>query len=399
MTAPTQIPGDPDSVDELARTLAEFARGMGEGAAKLGSIKAGEWHGKGGNAFRGIVGDQPAKFNTASDAFGQAQNALGTYADVLRTAQRDAGLAANQIGHADRATATWQEQTRSYNAAKNSAPHHKVAGPTPEPNDPGADDRVAAAKLLSDAQHRVEAAALRLIATLSAAEDGAPKIPSFMHRAVSGLTGMFTHNFGNTLIHVGEGMYDGVVDMGKGLWALTGAAVTDPSKFGRSWTGLLAIVGMPQARRSFARSFVDWNEWSTDPGRAFGHTTMNIASLFVGTEGILGKAGEGANAAKTTSSIGRTMSLDDLVRDVNPKYGSGPRYGHNCTHCVQATALRLRGVRTEARPLPKDLPEDEGRPLDVVEQPWATWFYRQSRAEIERSLLARGHGADGVVYV
>jgi len=162
---------------------------------------------------------------------------------------------------------------------------------------------------------------------------------------------------------------------------------------------MLEIVGMPQARRSFARSFVDWNEWSTDPGRAFGHTTMNIASLFVGTEGILGKAGEVANAAKTTSSIGRTMSLDDLVRDVNPKYGSGPRYGHNCTHCVQATALRLRGVRTEARPLPKDLPEDEGRPLDVVEQPWATWFYRQSRAEIERSLLARGHGADGVVYV
>jgi len=59
MTAP-HIPGDPDSVDALARTLADFARGMGEGAGKLGSIKSGEWHGKGGNAFRAIIGDQPA---------------------------------------------------------------------------------------------------------------------------------------------------------------------------------------------------------------------------------------------------------------------------------------------------------------------------------------------------
>ena len=282
------VPGDPDALDELARTLGVFARGMGTGADRLGAIRSGDWLGHGGNAFRGLIGEQPAKFGAASDSFGTAKAAVTHYADVLREAQHAAGQAVGRYGSGDEATSAWR--------ARSSGTAHPG-------DDPGADDRTAAGRLLSDARDRVATEALRLSATLSAAEHGAPKRPSFLHRAASGLTGVFTHHFGGTLIHLGEGMADGVRDMGAGLWALTGAVVTNPAKFARSWQGLLYAVGMPQQRRAFAQSFVDWTEWSKDPARAFGTTAINVASIFVGGSGLAAKAGDAARIATEMPAV------------------------------------------------------------------------------------------------
>jgi hypothetical protein len=282
------VPGDPDALDELARTLGVFAHGMGAGADRLGAIRAGDWTGHGGNAFRGLIGEQPVKFGTASDSFGAAKAAVTEYAEVLREAQHTAGQAVSRFGSGEQATGTWRSRS---------------SGAAHPGDDPGAADRAAAARLLSDARGRVATEALRLSTTLSGAEHGAPKKPSFWHRAVSGLTGVFTHRFGGTLIHLGEGIGDGVSGMAQGMWALTGAVVTDPAKFARSWQGLLYAVGMPPQRRAFALSFVDWGQWSNDPARALGHTAVNVASIFVGGSGLAAKAGDAARIATETPAV------------------------------------------------------------------------------------------------
>ena len=288
------VPGDPDALDELARALGIFARGMGEGADRLGAIGSGDWIGHGGNAFRGLIGEQPAKFGTASDSFGQAKAAVTQYAEVLRDAQHAAGQAVARYGVGEQVTSSWQ--SRSSDSAGSAGDAHPGA-------DPGADDRAAAGRSLADARERVATEALRLSAVLSGAEHGAPKKPGFMHRAIHALTHFDRAAFGGALIRAGEGMVDGVRDMGKGLWALTGAVVTDPGKFARSWAGLVDSLSTPQKRATFAESFVDWGEWSKDPARAFGHTAINVASMFVGGSGLAARAGEAARIATEVPAL------------------------------------------------------------------------------------------------
>jgi hypothetical protein len=273
---PTQlVPGDPDELEDLARTLGRFAHGMGDGADRLGRIKAGSWKGHGGNAFRGILDKQPAKFGTASDAFGQAQLAISRYAGELRDAQRSAVLAVGQYGAAERATAGWNRKG----------------------SDPGEADRDGAHRMLNGARDRVEVAALRAARTLDAAAHGAPKKPGIWHRLAGGIESLVGRRAGHELIDIGKGMADGIKDMATGLWTLTGAVLTNPSKFARAWSSLGMTMATTQGRQEFARSFVDWDEWSKDPGRAFGNSAVNIASIFAGGEGLAGKLGDAAKFA------------------------------------------------------------------------------------------------------
>lgn len=269
------IPGDPDALDELAGTLGRFARGMGDGADRLGRIKTGSWTGYGGNAFRGIIDEQPAKFSTASDAFGRAQLAISRYAGVLRDAQRSAVLAVGQYGIGEQASVAWDRKG----------------------SDPGAADRDAARRKLNDARGQVELAALRAARTLDGAKHGAPKKPSFWHRVAGGIESLVDGRDGRQLIEIGLGMADGIKDMATGLWTLTGTVITDPHKFARAWAGLALTMTTLQGRQQFAKSFVDFDEWSTDPARAFGNSAVSIASMFVGGEGVAAKLGDAAKFA------------------------------------------------------------------------------------------------------
>jgi hypothetical protein len=79
--------------------------------------------------------------------------------------------------------------------------------------------------------------------------------------------------------------------------------VTDPSKFARAWSSLGMTMSTMQGRQEFARSFVDWDEWSEDPGRAFGHSAVNIASIFAGGEGLAAKLGDISKGAELTRII------------------------------------------------------------------------------------------------
>lgn len=275
------IPGDPDALDELAGTLGRFARGLGDGADRLRRIKAGSWKGHGGNAFRGIIDEQPAKFGTASDAFGQAELAISRYAGVLRDAQRSAVLAVGQYGAGEQASTAWDRKGK----------------------DPGAADRAAAHRTLHDARGRVELAALRAGKALQAATHDAPKKPSILHCVASGIESLIDGRDGRQLIEIGKGMAEGAKDMATGLWTLTGAVLTDRSKFARAWTGLGKTMITEQGRQEFARSFVDWEEWSKDPARAFGHSAVSVASMFVGGEGVAAKLGDVSKAAELAKIV------------------------------------------------------------------------------------------------
>lgn len=96
---------------------------------------------------------------------------------------------------------------------------------------------------------------------------------------------------GRQLIEIGEGMAAGIKDMATGLWTLTGTVLTDPHKFARAWTGLALTMYTLQGRLRFAKSFVDFDEWSTNPARALGRATVSIAGPFVGGEGVAAKLG------------------------------------------------------------------------------------------------------------
>lgn len=312
----TLIPGDPEALEELGHTLGLLARGMGEGQARLAAIHSGSWQGHGGNAFRGAINIQPGRFGTASDAFGQARGAIVRHAEVLRQAQSDAAAAQGRYGRGEQATSSWHGT--------------ELAGRKPDGPDPGDADRAAATRLLADARGRVDASARHTACVLAAAENGAPKKPGRLHRAISGMTHLVTGGaaLGRTLIDVGTGIADGVVDVAKGTWALTGALCTDPAAFARSWEGLLAVGGLPRQRQAFARSFVDWDEWASDPARAFGHTGVNVGGILLGTAGIFARAGSAAEAVVPPAAdlspemvaVTRATQADPAVIDGSPAW-------------------------------------------------------------------------------
>jgi hypothetical protein len=297
------VPGDPDQLEVLAAGLGAFALGMTEAAGNLRAVGSGGWIGAAGDAFRAVAHQQPGRYEDAGEAFGQAKLAVLRYADVLREAQTTAASAVMRYQDAEQLSAAWHGRMSAYRAAETAAERASSASHTritvdvarPPPDDPGDTDRAGAARLLADAHASVEMAARLTRAALADAERHAPTKPSIWHR--------FTHGIGDALhgaAHVAEGVGDGLLDMGKGLWSLTGAAVTDPHQFVASWQGMSTLTdvahpyAMQQAWVGFGRSFVDADEWSNEPAKAFGHTLANVGALAAGGEGLAARGGEAA---------------------------------------------------------------------------------------------------------
>ncbi len=219
----------------------------------------------------------------------------------------------------------WHGRVTAYQAAEtaseraSSASHTRIAVDVarPPPDDPGDADRGGAARLLADAHASVDIAARLTQAALADAERHAPTRPSIWHR--------FTHGIGDALhgaAHVAEGVGDGLLDMGKGLWSLTGAAVTDPHQFAGSWQGMSTLTdvahpyAMQQAWVGFGRSFVDADEWSKEPGRAFGHTLANVGALAAGGEGVAARGGEAAEAGAIDTAAMRPGTVASRAESV-----------------------------------------------------------------------------------
>ncbi|MBP2330427.1 uncharacterized protein YukE [Kibdelosporangium banguiense] len=90
-TARDLVPGDPgeiwllaDSYNRMAHTCEEIGRGFR-------TIDDGGWSGRAAEAFHAQFEQQPKRFLTMADSYGQAAVALDTYASALAWAQRQAG--------------------------------------------------------------------------------------------------------------------------------------------------------------------------------------------------------------------------------------------------------------------------------------------------------------------
>ncbi len=299
------VPGDPDQLDALAAALGALALGMAEAAGGLRAVGSGDWVGVAGDSFRTTAGEQPGRFDDAGSAFGQAKMAVLLYATTLREAQTAAARAVVRYQDAEQTSATWQNRVGAYRAAEASSERASSASHTtigvdvvrPPATDPGEADRFAAARILTEARTSVDLAARRTQAILADAERHAPTKPGAWQRFTHGIGGIF-----DGATHVAEGAVDGVIDMGKGFWSLTGAAASDPHQFMGSWRAMSTLVdvahpyAMQQAWVGYGRAFVDADEWSTEPGRAFGHTLANVGALAAGGEGAAADAGEAGAA-------------------------------------------------------------------------------------------------------
>ena len=92
-------------------------------------------------------------------------------------------------------------------------------------------------------------------------------------------------------------------------------------------------------------------------------------------------------------------SIQQDLAAVNPKYGTGKGYNHNCGNCVAAYELRRRGIDVEARPREW-----------MQQEEWADLFEGFSRQtltsrttamtveEIEQKILSWGEGARGTIF-
>ncbi len=176
------VPGNPEDLDRLASRLSTFAVGMAEAADHLGSIKAGEWKGPAGDAFRTLIGEQPDKYDRAAFAFSQASTALSRYASALREAQADVQRAIHIHEQAERETQAWNREWDRHDAEVKAATASGAAPSSPRPagTDPGAGDRARAQRLLDDARLVVDSQGRAAASALLDVQETAPKEPGLL---------------------------------------------------------------------------------------------------------------------------------------------------------------------------------------------------------------------------
>lgn len=102
------VPGDPEAVAELAARLSRFAHSAGEAGQRLAALDSGHWSGSAAEAFRDAVGEVPAAFRGAAQAFGAAATALAGYARQLHQARGRAAEAVRLVEEAETRSTAWR---------------------------------------------------------------------------------------------------------------------------------------------------------------------------------------------------------------------------------------------------------------------------------------------------
>lgn len=278
-TAATLIPGSPDSLDELAARLETFARGFGSAAEKLDLIKAGEWRGDAGDAFRTLVDGQPRTFRRAGTSFSAAGRIVRWYSGELRAAQADALRASSKLAGADRDTSRWQAQSAATTATSPASP--------PVGSDPGLPGRESAHRRYALARQRVELAATHTRRVLAGAAGDAPKKPGYLHRAAAAI--------GHAMSEVGKGFLPACKEFLRSNARLTVNLFTHPIQFAKDWWALGQATLNPLAD---LRRFYDWNDLRHHRFRFVGHM---MATFVVPL---------GASAAMIAPSLGASRRTD-----------------------------------------------------------------------------------------
>jgi len=243
------VPGDPADLDRLVARCGAIAQGLGDAAARVRAIDAGEWVGPAGDAFRSVLDVEPARFEDAAAAFGATASAVRAYAGVLRDAQAAA---------------------RSAMALDD-------------------DEGSRAETLLADAGQRVQLAGASAARTIAVAWERAPREPHWWEDA------------GHVVAEIGRGAWEATAGTVEFAWQVSSVRMmVDPE----GWTRDLAVLELGKA-------LVDWDTWQESPGRAIGHLVPDL--LVTLASGGAGSAARGARAVSEVEDVSRTFTRLDRL--------------------------------------------------------------------------------------
>ncbi len=251
--------------------------------------------GEAADAFRNVIVEIPAKLERGAKAFGEAADALRSYAHALRRAQDTAVRVTAMLSEADHQSWAWSSQVDAYNGALAQATAVgglPPGGPPPPSADPGAAQRAHATRILEEARADVEAAAQRSATRLRAVAAAAPNEP--------GLLSKVWHQ----VREFGAGAWEATYSLGEFVFKLSPVyQVIDPVGYAENLVGLgKGLVYGATHPVAFAKAVTDWETWVDSPARALGHLVPDLA-LALATAGG-GAVLKGRSAATRLAAAG-----------------------------------------------------------------------------------------------
>jgi RHS repeat-associated protein len=320
------IHGSPGEIRSAADQLRHFSGAFGQTASGLNGIDTSHWTGAAADAFREKYAPEPGKWQTAADASGHSGDALASYAGTVEWAQGQAREAIALYSQGQKATqaavTAYNDQVSAYNTAAELYNSRLAAGnPGTRPvapgafSDPGADQRVQAQAILTEARHERDRAGTQAASVVSRATDQAPSTPGFWSQVGDSATDWAqAQSLGDASF--GAGVISGVADMGKFVRDVNPADewnMRHPDEFlaGLSSVGA-GLVHDAVHPQDLAGQMVGGG-WGSDPFEAAGKLVPQVA-LALATDGG-GTAGDAAADAGADAADGAANSLDGSTTD------------------------------------------------------------------------------------
>lgn len=317
------IPGDPEAVDKSLSGMRKLGFGMSRAAEGLAGTEASHWQGQAGDAFRARFAGKPAQWRDAGEAFWEVADALITYRDVLRTAQKDAAQAIVWYGEAQAAT---EKATEEYNAAadryNDALDAGQDPGPRPQWNDPGKELRTRAENLLTDARNRVTNAGYECGQVISGWVGRMPEEPDAWDR--------FWMDAGDVVAFLGTQTADMATGAAEAVGEMIRFArttnptdpynVTHPSEYWGNMEKLAAgITHAASHPRETILAIADVETWRDSPGKALGKLLPDV--IGGGFTGGVALAGRTAGRTVTAAAREAVEDAGTLGRDAAESVG------------------------------------------------------------------------------
>ena len=170
------IHGKPATIREKATHLAVFADAFAEVGVGMKAVDSAGWKGEAADTFREKFAVHPTKWLQAGAACSDAATALGSLADTVEWAQKQAEEAIRLYKKGKSASDAYKKQVDDYDRKAEGGTEDP--GPLPPEQDPGGAALRAAQDVLDAARRQRNAVAAETEAKLTAALAHAPKEPS-----------------------------------------------------------------------------------------------------------------------------------------------------------------------------------------------------------------------------
>ncbi|WP_019056468.1 putative T7SS-secreted protein [Streptomyces prunicolor] len=292
------IHGKPATIREKATHLAVFADAFAEVGVGMKAVDSAGWKGEAADTFREKFAVHPTKWLQAGAACSDAATALGSLADTVEWAQKQAEEAIRLYKKGKSASDAYKKQVDDYDRKAEGGTEDP--GPLPPEQDPGGAALRAAQEVLDAARRQRNAVAAETEAKLTAALAHAPKEPSAVQQLkLDGADFLEAQYVDST--HVVGGVIKGtagIVNFARSLNVMDPYNLTHPAAFLQNKVQLLGgVVSMATHPERALES--GWNSFKSDPynfaGELFPQAVLAVASDGAGTA-----AEEGMLAADST---------------------------------------------------------------------------------------------------